>query len=70
MYNMKSVDMQGQAMNKRTLKTRWVKVGLEALQQAMYDGVDECSGPCECRIETDGTCENGWPSRMRAVGVI
>ena len=29
-----------------------------------------CSGPCRCRVELDGTCPNGHPSRMLALGLI
>lgn len=28
-----------------------------------------CSGPCECTVEPDGTCPNGWPSVLVALGV-
>ncbi len=31
---------------------------------------DECIGPCQCTLEADGTCPNGYPSKLRAAGMI
>ncbi len=42
----------------------------EDLEEAVYDGVDECSGPCACSVETDGICPEGWPSRCITAGIV
>lgn len=46
------------------------RVGIGALRKATYDGTDKCVGPCKCRIEPDGTCPNGWESRLMTQGFI
>ena len=32
----------------------------------LIDG-EHCTGPCECPIEFDGVCEEGWPGTDDAV---
>jgi hypothetical protein len=27
---------------------------------------DYCAGPCKCKVELDGECPKGWPSRFDA----
>lgn len=57
--------------NLQTGQTREFKVpSIKTLEKASSEGVDRCVGSCRCRIEPDGQCPNGWPSRMIAVGVI
>lgn len=45
-------------------------VTMEEVQAMVFDQ-DECvcSGPCECWVEPDGTCPNGWPSVLRSMGI-
>jgi len=47
-----------------------IKVTWEELHEVMFDGACFCAGECECTVEPDGKCPNGWPSRALAVGVI
>lgn len=57
--------------NIATGETRYIKVpSIDTLERAMSDGIDRCVGPCRCTIEPDGECPNGWPSRLRAMGMI
>lgn len=38
--------------------------------EAVHGDFGECVGPCACQVEPDGVCANGWPSWLRAVGMI
>jgi len=58
------------ARNTETGERRDVTIHITDLIQASDDGIDRCTGPCECRVEPDGICPNGWPSRMLVAGVI
>lgn len=31
---------------------------------------DECIGPCECELNPDGECPNGYPAKLRAIGFV
>ena len=58
-------------INRITGKVREIKLpSYVALIRATCDGVDRCTGPCRCRIEPDGQCLKGWPSRLVAAGVM
>lgn len=43
---------------------------LEQLEIWEETGGCECSGPCQCWIEPDGTCPNGYPSWLVVLGLI
>lgn len=58
------------ARNTLTGETREFKYSVRAGEKVMSDGVDKCTGPCKCRIEPDGVCGRGWPSRTMAAGWI
>ena len=66
----KTMTITGKATNEKTKATRPVVASLRTLDKASHSGVDRCSGPCQCRVEPDGHCPNGWPSRMLACGII
>lgn len=50
-------------INRVTKETREVVVTMEQLQEYAFESIMPCCGPCECSLEPDGVCENGWPSR-------
>ena len=43
---------------------------MEDLESWFNDSGCPCSGPCECWIEHDGICENGYQSQFLAMGLI
>jgi hypothetical protein len=47
-----------------------IKVDWEEVGEAMFDGACVCTGECECTVEPDGKCRNGWPSALLALGLI
>lgn len=47
-----------------------IKVDWDEVREAMFDGACTCTGECECTVEPDGTCPNGWPSALLALGLI
>lgn len=49
---------------------RVVEIHEAEIHDAMFDSVVWCTGECECSIEPDGVCHNGWPSILLAMGVI
>lgn len=44
------------------------KPSMEQLEEWM--ATDTMETPDGCSIEPDGTCEHGWPSWVRAMGII
>ena len=44
--------------------------GMDELLDFGIDSLCPCSGPCECMIEHDGTCENGYASIFLVMGLI
>ncbi len=67
----KSALLTGTATNVHTGATRPASL-TEAQAAAILSDEehDTCSGECECPVEPDGECPKGWPSRMRAVGMV
>lgn len=63
--------MTGTATNRRTGKTRVVTMSLAAATLAS-DGslLGVCRAADGCRVEPDGECEHGWPSKLLALGLI
>jgi len=56
--------------NRKTGETRKVNIEIEHLEDVIMDSeLDECTGPCECTLESDGVCEEGWPSKSMAAGI-
>jgi len=55
------------AVNAITGKEREVSVSLRTLEKIWNEGAGNCAGPCKCRVEPDGTCPKGWPSKGQAV---
>jgi hypothetical protein len=49
---------------------RDVVITLREIDDAIFDSDVRCCGECECSIEPDGVCHNGWPSILLALGVI
>ncbi len=47
-----------------------VKVTWDEIQESMFDGESYCTGECECTVEPDGVCSNGWPSALLVLGLI
>lgn len=43
---------------------------LETLEEWFMDSVCECTGACQCTVEHDGWCQNGYPSWMLYLGLI
>ena len=43
---------------------------MEDLESWFNDSGCPCVGPCECWIEHDGTCPNGYQSQFLAMGLI
>lgn len=41
-----------------------VSATLRTLERDLFDGVSRCVGPCKCRVEPDGSCPKGYPSRF------
>lgn len=60
--------MTGIAWNLKTHSSRPVSMSEKAAERAVYDGV--CPAADGCRVEPDGECEHGWPSKLRALGLI
>jgi len=58
------------ATNVKTGEKRELSVPMDELERTVYDSVDLCSGPCECTVEPDGECEDGWQSRLLTLGLI
>lgn len=67
-----AVQLEGKAVNAHTGEVRQVSIPDSYARGVMVeDQHDECSGPCECGpLEPDGECSKGWPSKLRAVGII
>jgi len=61
---------EGTARNYKTGETATVRLTDDEAAYAVYDSVTRCSGECECPIEGDGTCPEGWPSVLIAIGVM
>jgi hypothetical protein len=53
----------------RTGETNTVKVTDSMLRDMMFGDDCICSGPCECTVEPDGTCPNGWQSILMQLGM-
>lgn len=53
----------------KTGETNTINVTESMLRDMIFDGDCICSGPCECTIEPDGTCSNGWPSILMQMGM-
>lgn len=54
--------------NRKTGETREYKApSLRTLEKDVWECVSRCVGPCKCRIEVDGECPRGWPSRVEVV---
>lgn len=49
---------------------RVVEITEAEVHDAMFDSTVRCCGECECSVEPDGVCHNGWPSILLAMGVI
>ena len=62
--------MEGKAKNTKTGAERTVKASEKQVERWILDSVVPCSGPCRCDVEPDGVCPNGWPSRLRALGMV
>ena len=61
----------GIGVNVQTGETRNFEMHLDELRDITFDvEFDHCTGDCECQVETDGTCPEGWPSRMSALGFV
>jgi hypothetical protein len=60
----------GIASNTRNPLTRPVEMTEDEVRDAMFDSGCGCSGECECWVEPDGECPYGWPSKLRAIGLI
>lgn len=59
------------ARNKQTDELRTLEVDLEVLEDLVCNGSkDECCGPCRCPVDWYDYCENGWPSRLKAAGIV
>jgi hypothetical protein len=52
--------------NTRTGELYEVVTDMEELEETLIEGANRCCGPCECWIEPDGICPNGWPALERA----
>ena len=64
---MKTV-VTGTAVNIKTGATKEVKVGSRAAMRALMDGVAAAADGC--RVEPDGHCPHGWPSKLMACGLV
>lgn len=64
------MQLKGTAENYKTKERRPVAVSIATLEKAAANGVDRCTGPCRCKVEPDGYCSKGWPSRMGALRII
>lgn len=61
---------RGLARNTVTGETRKIIVTEQEAAEGILDAEPVlCSGPCECPIEPDGECCNGWPSRLLVAGL-
>ena len=61
----------GLATNDQTAETRAVRLSEDIARRVTYEQEHAtCSGPCCCTVEPDGTCPEGWPSKLRAVGLV
>ena len=50
--------------NSRTGETRQIAPPtLNALERWWDDAISPCQGPCECDVEPDGVCPQGWHAR-------
>lgn len=52
------------------LKRGFTYTAENLLRRGIMDAADECTGACRCRIEQDGCCSKGWPSRSVAAKLI
>jgi len=43
---------------------------MDELESWFNDSGCPCTGPCECWVEHDGTCPNGYPSQFKSMGLI
>ena len=48
------------AKNTLSGETHNVVTDLDELYAVLSDGYCRCCGPCECQVEPDGVCPNGW----------
>lgn len=51
-------------------QTEVIEIDEVEVHDSMFDSIVRCTGPCECSIEPDGVCHNGWPSILMVLGVI
>jgi len=58
------------AKNRETGERRKLEVSEDTIREAVFDSVCPCTGECECDVEPDGVCPNGWPSILIAAGLI
>jgi len=51
--------------NEKTGETREVPMPTtRCVQKDQYDYTSRCVGPCKCKVDMDGCCPKGWPSRL------
>ena len=60
--------MTGTARNRQTGETRVVTMTVRAAERAIIDCV--CPAADGCRVEPDGQCMHGWPSKLIALGLV
>ncbi len=62
--------LEGVARNAKTGATKFVTISIVAAERVVIDGVGAAACSKGCRVEPDGWCGHGWPSKLLAVGVI
>lgn len=63
--------MTGIAINRKTGEKKVVSMTEQAMRSALFgrnEGV--CPAADGCRVELDGECSHGWPSKMLTLGGI
>jgi hypothetical protein len=64
-------DIRGTAVNTVTGEKRPVAMSERQVATLLNDEEHStCAGECAHQIESDGVCPLGWPSQMRAVGMV
>jgi hypothetical protein len=53
-------EIRFKSKNQMTGEEIEVITSMEELEDGLCDGGNRCVGPCECWIEPDGVCQNGW----------
>jgi len=58
------------AYNAKLDEEHTIELSLNELRRLSLDSISMCSGPCECSVEPDAWCQEGWWSIPCVAGLI